>query len=463
FEATFERAFYYIAVSRGSSEPPHQVNEMSGFQDYRWCIRNAWFIQAMGGTGMTFWDFKSDYWGLVTGQGWRYNRKEKVQFKESYLAVQQLNSMFRKIMDILGASPPLEPSIGVLLLDENSFHESGVAVAPAMRYLSLLLWKGYGSETAIATEDHLDYGRVDKFKLIIAPHIKYISQSHAEKLKEYVEKGGVLLVGPFAGEFDEKGDPYSKVPCEPLAEILGLEAEVDLDKEILAHLARVREYLPIRLRTGSWILETIPPWLEGHLWSVLRRSGLNLDPNAREGWNFLARYLEAKYREAYVAEDFEALRRGDVLKCISVQKIALEKAKGICVCGETPVLAVNKYGEGYVIYSAGVFSKESLEKILGSALSLVGLAPYAKVYSPIKQGVIWGVRRTPDGYILIVIEAADKRQEIKVELNASRMNFKKCEVVDLFRGGKIELDYSNPKFTTQIDLCGVKVYHIILS
>ena len=146
-----------------------------------------------------------------------------------------------------------------------------------------------------------------------------------------------------------------------------------------------------------------------------------------------------------------------------MQKIALEKAKGICVCGETPVLAVNKYGEGYVIYSAGVFSKESLEKILGSALSLVGLAPYAKVYSPIKQGVIWGVRRTPDGYILIVIEAADKRQEIKVELNASRMNFKKCEVVDLFRGGKIELDYSNPKFTTQIDLCGVKVYHIILS
>ena len=462
FEATFERAFYYIAVSRGSSEPPHQVNEMSGFQDYKWCIRHAWFIQAMGGTGMTFWDFKSDYWGLVTGQSWRYNKKEKVQFKESYLAVQKLNSMFREIMDILGASPPLEPSIGVLLLDENSFHESGVAVAPAMRYLSLLLWKGHGSETAIATEDHLDYGRVDKFKLIIAPHIKYISRSHAEKLKEYVEKGGVLLVGPFAGEFDEKGDPYSKVPCEPLSEILGLEAEIDLDKEVLAHLARVREYLPIRLRTGSWILETIPPWLEGHLWSVLRRSGLNLDPNAREGWDFLARYLKAKYREAYVAEDFEALRKGDVLKCIPVQKIALEKAEGICVCGEAPVLTVNKYGNGYVIYSAGVFSKESLEKILDSALSLAGLTPYVKVQSPIKQGVIWGVRRAPNGFILIVIEAADKQQEIEIELNASRMGFKKCEVVDLFGKKKIELDYSKPKFAAQMDLCEVKVYHIVL-
>ncbi|RLE99115.1 MAG: hypothetical protein DRJ63_06345, partial [Thermoprotei archaeon] len=66
FEASFVRALYYLAIARGSSDPPHQANEMSGFQDYRWCIRNAWFIQAMGGTGMTFWDFKSDYWGLVT-------------------------------------------------------------------------------------------------------------------------------------------------------------------------------------------------------------------------------------------------------------------------------------------------------------------------------------------------------------------------------------------------------------
>ena len=207
FEASYVRALYYIAIARGSSEPPHQVNEMSGFQDYKWCIRNAWFVQAMGGTGMTFWDFKSDYWGVVTSQKREYDPREKPQFKQSFLAVMELNKIFRRLSHILGASPPLKPTIGILILDEDSYHESGVSIPPTMRFLSILLKLGFGAETAIINEEYLLDGRVNNFKLVIAPHIKYISYKEAEGLRTFVKNGGVLLVGPFCAEYDEKDIP----------------------------------------------------------------------------------------------------------------------------------------------------------------------------------------------------------------------------------------------------------------
>ncbi|HDH06988.1 MAG TPA: hypothetical protein ENF87_01330, partial [Thermoproteales archaeon] len=458
FEATFERALYYIAVSKGSSKPPYQVNEMSGFQDYKWCIRHTWFIQAMGGTGMTFWDFKSDYWGLVTGKGRKYLKGEKVQFKESYLAVQELNKIFRSIMDILGASSPPPQSIGILFLDEDSFHESGVAVAPAMRYLKHLLWNGYGCETSIVTEEHLERGSINSYRVVIAPHIKYISLEHAEALKKYVEKGGILIVGAFAGEFDERGNPYNLVPCKPLSELLGLKAKVDLDKEVQAHLARVREYLPIRFKPGSWIMETIPPRLEGDLRSVLRRTGINLDPKAREGWNFLSRYIEGKYKETLVVEDIGFLKKGEKLKCIPVQRVIPEEAKVLCTCENMPTLTLNKYGKGYVFYLPAVYDEESLSKILGTVLQLAGLKPYVEVYSPIKQGVIWGVRKASNGFILIIIEVADRQQEINIKLNTSRMGLKEFEILDLLNHNKMRLHNKNSKFVTQIRICEAKIY-----
>lgn len=460
FEASYVRALYYIAASRGSSDPPNQVNEMSGFQDYRWCIRNTWFIQAMGGTGMTFWDFKSDYWGLVTGRTWRYNEREKPQFKESYLAVRDLNEMFRKAGDVFAGSRPIEPSIGILLLDEDSFHESGVAVSPVMQYLSTLLNLGYGPETIILTEEGLERGAAKRLKLIIAPHIKYISEENARRLEEYVREGGILLIGPFAGQCDEKGEFYQEIPCEPLAKVAGIKAELNLERETLLHVLRAREYLPERIKAGNWLLETMDKRLGEKTLRAIRRT-LSFD--------FLDSVSENLSKETLITTNFHRLKKGEKIPCIPAQKVTpvSDKVSIIGTCDGKPSIVLNRYGEGYAMYLTSDFRGMGFVKLLESVLALAGLTPYAKVLSsvPGDLSVIWGIRKTPQGFLVILIENSDAKQEFTLRLNVERLGLKdkKYSVKEILSGKEYAVDVTEHEVKGRLEICEVKIFHITAS
>jgi len=456
FEASFTRALYYIAIARGSSEPPHQVNEMSGFQDYRWCIRNAWFIQAMGGTGMTFWDFKSDYWGLVTSKSYEYDPREKPQFKESFIAVMELNKIFRRLSPILGSSPPLKPSIGILILDEDSFHESGVSIPPTMKFLSLLLKHGFGAETAIINEEYLLDGRINEYKLVIAPHIKYISRSEAEGLRRYVERGGVLLMNPFCGEFDETGEPYSETPCEPLREITGVKATVDNDRELLVHLHRVHGYLQERVKAGNWLLETFTPFQANKMLLTIDRT-FALD--------YIRNMVAEKSRYAKISSNFYDLIKGSTYWCLPAQDVTViaDTAKVIAECDGKPVIIANKYGKGLCIYLAADFEDRALELILKSALSASGLEPYAQITPDnLKEEVLVGARYSEDGYLVFLIEIGDKEHKVTLKMSRDRMGLKdkEYEITELLKERKFKITGSKPELDIELGVCDVKVFHI---
>jgi len=452
FEASFVRALYYLAIARGSSSPPHQVNEMSGFQDYRWCIRNAWFIQAMGGTGMTFWDFKSEYWGLVTGRGWKYDPREKPQFKESYLAVSEINSIFRRLMNEIGGSSPLKPTIGVLLIDEDSFHEEGVSIPPTMRILKSLLELGYGFETVIANEEHLDRDKASRFKLILAPHIKYISEKHAERLREYVERGGILVLWPFAGEYNELGDPYTETPCKPLAEVSGVETKVDMIKEATTHLIRARNYLPERLKAGNWLLETMPPRLE-------MKVKLALDRNL--AFDYIDLLTEKLTSDLEFQVEFYGIPKGTRLKGIPVQEVRPRSGASVIALHDgAPSIVLNKYGRGYTVYLASEIAGKDFDLLMRSLLSLAGLSPYVEVKSSVERelGILWGLRRLEEGYIMILIENADVQQDVRIRFNEKRLGFRPTKVRELIEGKDITVD---GELRDSLKPCEVKVYSIL--
>ncbi|RLE89879.1 MAG: hypothetical protein DRJ49_01555 [Thermoprotei archaeon] len=432
---------------------------MSGFQDYRWCIRNVWFIQALGGTGMTFWDFKSEYWGLVTGKSFEYNPKERPQFKESYIAVMELNKIFRRLSYILGSSPPLEPSIGILILDEDSYHESGVSIPLTMKFLSLLLRLGFGAETAIINEEYLLNGRINRYRLVIAPHIKYISHREAEGLRKYVERGGVLLVCPFCGECDEKGEPYQEVPCRPLMEVTGIKGSVNTDRELLAHLHRVYEYLPERVKAGNWLLETFTPFQSNKMLLTIDRT-FALD--------YIHNLIKQNSGISRVTRNLYHFVKDTTSWCLPVQDITIvtETATGIAECNGKPVIVINRYGNGYCIYLAADFKDTMLENILRSALHLAGLAPYTQI-SPngLEKDILLGARRAKDGYLFFLIEIGDRDHTLTLEFNKNRIGLEDREykIRELLEGRTFRIHGRQPKLELEIGVCDVKVLHIPLT
>ena len=456
FETSYVRALYYIAIARGSSEPPHQVNEMSGFQSYDWCIRHVYFVQAMGGTGMTFWDFKSDYWGLVTSSKCEYDPREKPQFKQSYLAVMEINKTFRRLRDIIGASLPLKPSIGILLLDEDSFHESGVSIPPTMSYLSLLLKLGFGAETAIINEEYLLDGRINDYKLVIVPHAKYISYTEAEGLRKYVEKGGTLLIDPFCGEFDEKGDPYEESPCEPLMDIIGVKSRVDVNKELLVHLNRVIKYLPERVKAGNWLLETFSQFQSNKMMLTIDRT-FALD--------YLKSLIRKNLTNIKVVDDFHELKKDTIDQCLLAQEIKAisTNTRVIAKCGEQPAIVVNRFGGGHVVFLSVDLNPILLEKVLKSALSLADLSPYSEITPESRGDIILGCRKFEDGHLIYLIEIGDKDHEITLELNRQRLKLKnkKYEIKELLSGRNYEIDGKKPRISLSVKRCDVKIFSIL--
>lgn len=455
FEASYVRALYYIAIARGSSKPPHQVNEMSGFQSYEWCIRNAYFIQAMGGTGMTFWDFKSDYWGLVTSPRCEYNPREKPQFKSSYLAVMEINKVFRRLSNILGASPPLKPDIGILLLDEDSFHESGVSIPPTMNYLSLLLKLGFGAETAIINEEYLFDGRINDYKLIIAPHIKYISRREAEHLREYVKSGGTLLVNSFCGECNERGEFYEEYPCRPLMDVTGVKCKVDINKELLIHLNRVIKYLPERVRAGNWLLETFNQFQANKMMLTIDRT-FALD--------YLKSLMRRESTDIRIIDDFYELKKGIIGQCLPAQRAEIidTNAKIIAEYRGQPAIVLNRFGNGYTIYLAVDLNEVLMEKVLKSVLSLANLSPYSTLVPEKKDDIVLGYRRFENGYLAYLIEIGDKNHEITLRFNKQRMGLedKEYEVKELLSGNTFKINGKDPRIKLSIKSCDVKIFNI---
>jgi hypothetical protein len=76
-----------------------------------------------------------------------------------------------------------------------------------------------------------------------------------------------------------------------------------------------------------------------------------------------------------------------------------------------------------------------------------------------------GVRRREDGYLLILVEADDRKHDLKIELNAARLEFASGEAWKVRNcledeGAEVS-EATNWSFNTPLGIAAVKVFDII--
>lgn len=65
----------------------------------------------------------------------------------------------------------------------------------------------------------------DGYRLLVVPSQMVVNESTARRLETFVERGGILLVGPRSAVKDERNQMYPTPPPGPLSDVLGCEVE----------------------------------------------------------------------------------------------------------------------------------------------------------------------------------------------------------------------------------------------
>ncbi len=378
FEETVERNMFYLACSRGASSPPHQLNEMAGDpagyhmfcsddrspmaeDPVKYVRRTFWTAQAMGTTGVNVWDLKGESLSILDEDGTK---------RPTWYEYKAINEAAARIGDRLTASAPFAPKIGILILDETSLRLPSKQSKLAIKILKALLDGHYMCESAILTEKELADGTAGDYAVIFAPCIPYISQKHAERLRDYVKAGGTLALGPGAGQYDPLGKAYGGM-IEPLVEVAGVEASPVAIPEFGSH-------------DMCWQQDF-----------GLVKAGANV--------------------------------RGDYLERLTIKSDDVEVLAEYGWQAKLPIVTRYRFGRGQCIY-LGVQPGTDENIFPAFVLSVpkeAGLDPLVMVNS--KEGgridgqVYAGIRRREEDYLLILVEADDRAHELKIQFNADRM------------------------------------------
>lgn len=420
FEAEYDRQLFYIAISRGASPPPHQLNEIAGrprdfilkskiSSDDRdldpacYLRRVTWLCQAMGCTGMNVWNLKGGAIGMIDDDG---NKAE------NYEEILALNDQFRRCSARLSASIPFEPSIGILLLEETTFNEPGLGADIARNILYELAVHQFGSEAAVITETELENGAVNHYRLVLAPRVPYATDENAKRLAEYVHRGGFLYLGPESGRFDQCGNEYGDGMNEAMRALSGVLPVRVHPKEFMAHDMAFKTDFGV-IKAGFNIV--------GDYAENLRLDGESAAVIAEYGWQ-----------------------------------------------AALPLITTNRFGQGRCVYSGVSLNRNCrfLTQMVRSLVALAGLAPLVEVTGRDSaaggsvpgeaRGVIAGLRRRDDGCLLILVEIADRHHALAISFNPDRLNLLRegglpVRLEDCLGNEAVSLG-AGPGWTAEIDL-----------
>jgi beta-galactosidase len=134
------------------------------------------------------------------------------------------------------------------LADDNAFRLAFMGPYAA-------LWARNLPVHVLAARGH---GDLSAYKMVIVPAINLMSQASAERLTQYVENGGTLIVTPRTGFLDESGQVPGPAPGH-LASILGTTVE-EIDSQPTSYENQVRftEGPAAKVPVRSWF-EVLQP------------------------------------------------------------------------------------------------------------------------------------------------------------------------------------------------------------
>ncbi len=420
---TFDREFDYnwlvrnLGICKGASDPPWQSNEQGGMTTPEWMRRHAWFMIAMGGTGIHYWEWQGDGWGLVNSDG---------SPKDGYAEAVRMNAQIAHMGDKFASAMPMPSRVGILLLNEESLFSPPHAHKQEVGHiLSTLVAMGYAVETAIITEDVLLRDINTDFMdlaAIIVPGQESMRDEVREKLAEFTKDGGLVWITPKTATRDGLNTKLTYTPGEPLLTAAGITNPA----------------------VGSLKLTTDDVNTEGGLYGVSEKA-----------------YSESSARPVAKIGDTPSIWWNDYGKGIFVT----QEAYTAYLPGDDIPLVRDPQALGYYIYAN---SGQLPKSLLGEAMDKTGISPLAEVYtvdrsSAYKSETIFtGLKRLhnkQDEYYLFIIEGNNESDDIEVRLNTDRLDISGTYAAyDPFTGEKTRIE--NGVLFTQIDKAEVKILHL---
>jgi len=212
----------------------------------------AWKSVLLGGSMVLFWQWRQHWAGQemqhgthVTATGrWRPNRE----------AWRQLAADFAAQGDWLAAHPPKQAEVGLVLSNEAAWAFSVDPIDEEMRYdvrwrddyhLPLVrshIWRDVISETA-------DFS---PYRVLLFPMMPMVSENARRRLREWVEAGGRLLLGPLTGTRTEEFTMWRGREFGGLEDLMGAESSLRFTAHWQEDVVRVTFADGRTARTRAW-------------------------------------------------------------------------------------------------------------------------------------------------------------------------------------------------------------------
>ncbi|MEI6916149.1 MAG: beta-galactosidase trimerization domain-containing protein, partial [Armatimonadota bacterium] len=411
---SFEREFdyhavlAYLAICKGASDPPWQSNELKGNMSPEWMTKHVWLLSALGGTGMVFWDWASEGWGVVNS-----DRK----LTDSSAEALRLNREIGFYGDLLQGSKPMPNRVGILVLSEETYYSPYVHEREIMAVAKTLLEQGSGCEVATITDDEVLQKDISGYKVILVPSQEHMRQSVREKLAAFVKNGGTLWLTPGSASKSEADQVTPVNPGVPLNQVAGLSIGEEIPP-VIATVAGGRGVAPLGMLSRSVTATTALP---------IRQMG-NKPAIFRNRYGRGACYYQAAVT-------------------------AYSPGKG------TPILNDPEGLKSYIEINSGNLPSD----LLSEALAGAGVAPYVKVFDGsgrLLSTVLVGVRKTNPGYLVFLIEAGNYTSNITVRLNSGRLGINGSWVA--YAPNSLETKtVKSSSFTTLLKPSQVKIFHLV--
>lgn len=417
---TFDREFDYaslisnLAICRGASDPPWQSNEQKGDTSPEWMTKHAWLLIAMGGTGMHFWDWRGDGWGVMKPDG---------SPGQGYAAAVRLNAEFEFLGDLLQGSRPMANRIGILALSEESFYSPGAHSREMTLILNTLLENGSGCEAAIITDDEVLHTDISGYRMIVVPGQEHMRSGVREKLAEFAREGGALWLTPGSASKDETDQPTESSPGAPLDAAAGLRITGAKDEPVIGDLDSSEQAKPYGMLGVNVTATSAEP--------VARLSDTGEPVVYRNRFGKGVCYFQAG-GTAYPPD------------------------------GDTPLVRDPDALSYYIKSNAGQLPVGLLE----AALAERGIAPYARVFAAGCDGeplsaVMVGVRKADPGYLVFLVEGSNRFTDVRVQLNLRRLGIDgkwTAYVPETLERRAVD---ERGSFVTYLKPSQVKVFHVL--
>ena len=414
----YGRFLYFISMAKSYGPPPYQNNESQANCSIEHARRQAYLIQAMGGTGLNVWEWggtrelwnpwEGNYYALLDGDNEREALSEHIR----------LNREFEAIAPVLVPTWAQPNRISLFCPREVGYWNQtreNITYVPyptkakekLCEFSDYLIHAGLGGEVCSMHDAH----EFETSSLVIAPLVNYVSTDIVDRLCRYVKNGGTLILGAHSGEFNEIAETQRK---NKLAALTGLRLE---KRALIADQLTTAATMP-RLERGERI-------------------------DLRHLTN--PRVQKAEVKESGV--------------------------KVLAKFGDTPVLTVRKVGNGQCVFwglepTRGLIPtcrQSEIYDLTASLFEYLGFSPHVTVRNNLGHDydIITGVKNHADGAILFVIETGDYKRSITVELNPERFNLDDDYYVHEILGSKsYPLKLRNSKIRSAISSAEVQIYFV---